>query len=120
MQQHSEPKVVQDCHQVLLWLIPQLDKLPRQRRFTLGERIENSLIEVLELLVAAAYRRDKAELLVDANRQLEVLRHLWRLAFELKGISMKSYEYGAGRLNDLGRQIGGWQRHSAGGGRAAP
>jgi hypothetical protein len=36
----SVPQVVQLCHELLLWLIPQLDKFPRARRFTLGERIE--------------------------------------------------------------------------------
>lgn len=34
------PQAVQSCHELLLWLIPQLDKFPRSRRFTLGERIE--------------------------------------------------------------------------------
>ena len=37
------PQVVQSCHELLLWLIPQLDKFPRSRRFTLGERIEAGL-----------------------------------------------------------------------------
>ena len=34
------PQAVQSCHELLLWVIPQLDKFPRVRRFTLGERIE--------------------------------------------------------------------------------
>lgn len=29
------PQAVQPCHELLLWLIPQLDKFPRSRRFTL-------------------------------------------------------------------------------------
>ncbi len=32
----SVPKAVQDCRALLLWIIPHLDKLPRNRRFTLG------------------------------------------------------------------------------------
>ena len=44
----SVPQAVQSCHELLLWLIPQLDKFPRVRRFTLGERIEAGLLEVLE------------------------------------------------------------------------
>jgi hypothetical protein len=27
------PQAVQSCHDLLLWLIPQLDKFPRVRRF---------------------------------------------------------------------------------------
>jgi hypothetical protein len=37
------PQAVQSCHELLLWLIPHLDKFPRARRFTLGERIETGL-----------------------------------------------------------------------------
>jgi hypothetical protein len=36
------PQAVQSCHELLLWLIPQLDTVPRVRRFTLGDRIEVS------------------------------------------------------------------------------
>ena len=73
------PQAVQVCHELLLWLIPLLDKFPKNRRFTLGERLESGLLKVLELLVAAAYSKDKVALLNQANRQLAVCRHLWRL-----------------------------------------
>jgi hypothetical protein len=65
------PKAVQDCHALILWLIPQLDKLPRVRRFTLGARLEDGLLEVLELVVQAAYTREKTPILQRANLKLE-------------------------------------------------
>ena len=34
------PQAIHDCHALLLWIIPQLEKFPRLRRCTLGERIE--------------------------------------------------------------------------------
>ncbi|TKB70876.1 MAG: hypothetical protein E8D52_01935 [Nitrospira sp.] len=51
MSSATVPQAVQLCHELLLWLIPQLDTFPHARRFTLGERIEDGLLEVLELLV---------------------------------------------------------------------
>ncbi|MGH8550888.1 MAG: hypothetical protein ACRERU_20265 [Methylococcales bacterium] len=39
----SLPKVVQDCHNLLIWLIPLLDNFPRNRQFTLGERLESGI-----------------------------------------------------------------------------
>jgi hypothetical protein len=36
-----------------LWYVPLLNRLPRDHRFTLGERIINSLYELLEELVSA-------------------------------------------------------------------
>ena len=106
----NTPQAVQRCHELLLWLIPQLDKFPRVRRFTLGERLETGLLEVLELLVEAAYSRSKAAMLKRANLRLEVVRHLWRLGHELSTVSTRRYEHGARLIDDLGRQIGGWLR----------
>ena len=51
----SVPQAVQSCHELLLWLIPQLDKFPRVRRFTLGERIEDGLLESRRLRVGVDY-----------------------------------------------------------------
>lgn len=106
------PQAVQACHELLLWLIPHLDKFPRLRRFTLGERLESGLLTVLESLVEAAYSREKRASLARANRQLEIARHLWRLAYELKVIPGQRYEHGARLMDDLGRQVGGWLRAS--------
>jgi hypothetical protein len=102
------PEAVQACHELIGWIIPQLDKLPRLRRFTLGERLERTL---LELLLQAAYTREKQPALQRANLRLDVARHLWRLAHELQGISTRSYAHGAGLMDDLGRQIGAWLRN---------
>lgn len=107
------PKAVQDCHELLLWIIPCLDQFPRSRRFTLGERLEQGLLQILENLVQAAFSKQKREPLSLANRRLEVCRHLWRLAFKLQTIPSKRYEHGSRLMNDLGRQIGGWLKGSA-------
>ena len=47
------PQVIDDCHELLKWLIPLLDKFPRARRFTLGERLESGLLAVLEECIDA-------------------------------------------------------------------
>lgn len=104
----STPQAVEECHALLLWMIPALDKLPRKRRFTLGERLESCLLDVLRCLVAAAYTRDKTELLQSANHQLAVARHLWRLSMELGDVPQRNYRHGAGLMLALGAQIGGW------------
>lgn len=110
MSPSNVPQAVQSCHDLLLWMIPQVDKFPRARRFTLGERVESGSLTVLELLVEAAYTHNKTALLKEANVKLEVLRHVWRLAHELKVIAIRQYEYGAKLIDELGRQIGGWLR----------
>ena len=90
----STPRAIRDCRELLPWTLPHLDKLPRNRRYTLGEKQENRVISVLESLVTAAYSKDKRALLSRANRDLEVCRHSWRLCNDFKGISGGSCEHG--------------------------
>lgn len=111
-EQSTMPKAVEDCHELLAWMIPKLDQFPRNRRFTLGERIETGLLLVLENLIQATYQKPHAAYLQAANVQLDVVRHLWRLSHTLQSISHQSYGQGAERLTGLGRQIGGWRKSS--------
>ncbi len=107
----STPAAVSGCHDLLKWLVPHLDKFPRNRRFTLGERLEQGLLDVLELLLEAAYtKKRRSESLHRANLRLGCVRHLWRLAWELGVIPQRRYAHGSGLLDDIGRQIGGWSR----------
>ena len=107
---NTTPQAVQACHALLVWVVPQLDKFPRVRRFTLGERIEHLLLELLQLLVEAAFSSAKQVPLQQANLKLEVLRHLWRASYELEALPVRRYEHGARLMDDLGRQVGGWLR----------
>ena len=102
------PQAVHSCRELLLWMIPQLDKLPKNRRYTLGEKLENRLLSVLEALVTAAFSSNKRSFLFQANRDLEVCRQLWRLCHDFRAVSHKSYEHGGKFMLDLGNQVGGW------------
>ena len=47
-----------------------------------------------------------------ANLGVEKLRRLFRLAFNLKCLDERRYEYAAERLDEIGRLIGGWRKAS--------
>ena len=112
--QDQSPQAVDACHDLIVWILPKLDLIPRQRRFTLGSRIEALLLEVLERLIQASYAQpaEKRRHLEAANTKLDLLRHLWRVAFELKAIPAKAHRFGAERMLDIGKQIGGWKKSS--------
>lgn len=107
------PKVLTRVFDFLKWGIPHIAKFPRNQRYTLGERIENKLFLLLESLVEAQYSREKIGLLKTANLEIEQLRYLFRLAFELRLIDLKTYELSAGYLVEIGFQVGGWAKQQA-------
>src|SRR3989338_6152770 len=101
------PKVITSAYDLIKWAIPHVAKLPRNQRYTLGERIENKLFGLLELLIEAQYSRDKANALKSANLGIEQMRYLFRLCHDLRLINLKTYELSSKYLISIGAQIGG-------------
>jgi hypothetical protein len=104
----SEPVVVTRMYDLVKWLVERINGFPRSQRFALGDRLETSGLDVLSLLIEAAYTRDKRDLLRRANLELQKLRYLTRLAKDLRLLSGSQYEYAARLTNDVGMQVGGW------------
>ena len=104
----SELTAITRCYDLILWLVPALDKFPRARKFSLGDRMEKLALDILELLIEAKYARVKSSMLAEANLKLEKLRFLVRLSKDLRCLGVKSYGHAAELIDDLGREVGGW------------
>jgi hypothetical protein len=55
--------IITKCYDLLMWYIPHIQKLPRNWRFVMGERIENNLYDILEDLIEAKYSRSPSKVL---------------------------------------------------------
>jgi len=85
-------------------------KYPRSHRFVLGDRSLGTAYDVLDLLVTARYRRDKAALLDEANVAVQRLRFQWRLAHDERIVSTKGFEHVTKMIDEVGRLVGGWRK----------
>lgn len=94
----------------LQWLLPAVQKLPRNYKFTLGDRMLTMGLEVLERLIEATYQRHATPALQAANLELEKLRFVLRMVFDLRLFDVRRYEYAARAIDETGRLIGGWLR----------
>ncbi len=102
----KEVNALTRTYDLLLWIIPQLEKLPKSQRYLLGDRIENRMLDIMDLIIHAVYTRDKTSFLKEANLQIEKLRYLIRLVKDLKYLSIRRYEYVSKCLNEIGSEIG--------------
>jgi len=100
--------IVSKTYDLILWVLPKLAKFPRDQRFLLGDRIETTLLDCLELLIEATYSKEKERVLRDVNLKLEKLRFLWRISRDMCYIPLRSYEFGARSINEIGKMAGGW------------
>lgn len=95
-------------YQLLLWLIPTLEKFPRSQKFTLGDHIQRDAQGVLDHLITATFTRDREQALRAANLGLERMRYGVRLAKDLRYLSFSGYEHAARGIDAVGRLVGGW------------
>ena len=101
-------------YQFLLWIGPVLEKFPKDKRFTLGDRIHVIALDILELLIEATYTRERVHHLRRANLGIEKLRFLIRLAADYKILDKNRYAFAARSLDETGRSIGAWVKaHNA-------
>jgi hypothetical protein len=71
-QVHDPAVIVTKAYDFVIWLLPKAEKFPRSYRFSIGERLEASGLDLLLHLVDAAYSSDKREPLCQAAN------HSWR------------------------------------------
>jgi len=110
----ESPVVLVKWYDLVKWFLERVDSFPKNQRFVFGQRLADRAIDVLELLVESAYSPRKADLLSRANRDIEVLRWLVRLAKDRDLFTMRQYGFACKGLTECGRMVGGWLKQSAG------
>ncbi len=108
----AEVAVVTAVHEYAAWWTLKVAKFPKDIKHSLGQRSLELVLELLETLVEAAFvpAPERPPLLASANRQVERLRHLTRLAHATAALPHESYAHASAYLDDIGKQIGGWAR----------
>lgn len=101
-------------YQFVRWLTPAVEKFPRSHKFTLGERMYQGALNVLDGLIEATYSKNAAPVLLQVNLGLEKLRFLLRLAVDLQLFDLRKHEFAARAVDEVGRLVGGWMKAKAG------
>ena len=70
----AELPIIQMTYDLILWHIPILNRLPRDHKFALGDRLIGRLYNLLEELILARYAREKLVQLEALNGELDLIR----------------------------------------------
>jgi hypothetical protein len=105
--------IIQKTYDLIKWYVPILNRLPRNHKFLLGDRITTGLYDLLENLIQARYETNKLPRLQTLNSKLDILRHQTRLLLDFELVDSRRYEYVSTLLNSVGTDLGGWikQQH---------
>lgn len=93
----------------LLWYGYYQD-LPKLHRHSLGLRIDTLFVEIIEAISAASFmaRDEKTPYVRLAARKLDALKILLMVLWETKSLNNKGYIALSIKLEEIGRNLGGW------------
>lgn len=91
----------------------QLD-FPKKDRYTLGQRCETYILEILEGIISAGQlpKEKKLAVLERASNKLDMLKVFTRLAADLNILSEKRYIVCQSYMQEIGKMLGGWIKAS--------
>ncbi len=86
--------------------------IPKTSRYTLGEKVDGLLLEIMELLYTASFlpKEQKLPYLQKSVGKLDLLKFFIQLAWEIKALDNKKYIALSEPLEEIGRMLGGWAR----------
>jgi hypothetical protein len=93
------------------WLLV-VGHIPKGQRYTIGVRIENKYLDLLESARIAYFleRERKAEQIAECVLLLDGLKYLVHIAWEAKLITHTQYASLAEKLEEIGKMFGGWRK----------
>ncbi len=107
----EEIKILPLLYDFIVWYSSKISNYPRKYKYTLGNRITDIQLNILEQIIEAKYgSKKKAHFLRRANIELEKLRFMIRLSKDLQCINLKTFENTSKQINTIGKMIGGWEK----------
>jgi hypothetical protein len=84
--------------------------LPSLKKQTIGKRVENSILLLLELLIMAKHapKAHKIAYLIKATAQAEITQFQLRILLEQKLANETTIHQTSAKLTEISRMLGGW------------
>jgi four helix bundle protein len=109
---HETP-IVQKIYDFYRELYLVVEKMPKKDKYSLGLKLQNLTLDLLEFVIEAsnAYEKEKLVSLNKATIKTDLLKVLTRLVYEIHATDQKKYLNLEEKLQEIGKMIGGWIRY---------
>ena len=117
MSLYIELPVFKKSYDLLLELYDIYNNLPKSVKYTIGEKLQKEIIKVILDIYKANSHTEKSPYILKAREHIEVIRLLIRILFDLKLIGLKRMVLINTIIEDISKQLAGWQKYSEKSGR---
>ncbi len=106
---NRQSPIFSKTYDFLLWLMNHTERFPKNERFRMARRLEDTAFNFYETLVQAARStRRQRNVLLNADLELDKLRLYMRLSHARGLTNKKQYQYASAKLVEIGKLLGGW------------
>lgn len=113
---HTQPNALSDIP-IFIKLYDYYQKLnqavtifPKIKRYTLGQKLDNTTLDIFEILFSVPFSKDKFSTLQQISIKLDLLKMLLRLSRDSQALNNKTYQGLQSILQEIGKMLGGWMR----------
>ena len=108
VQKNDEYLMLQKITDMMEYAYVALRQFPKSERYAMATDMKRCMDEILRLAIRARKRYYKKTTLEDMDIEIANLRVLIRLAYRLRFIDMQKYEVWSGKVDEIGKMLGGW------------
>ena len=112
MGQYNELPVYKATYDLLVEMFRFTKNFRREYKYTVGESLKKEKLALITLIYRANSRKDKYAVLQEARERIEVIRLFIRLLKDLKQISLKQFVLVNLQVENVSKQLTGWQHYS--------
>lgn len=106
----EDTAIYRTAYRLLLQSQPIVAQMPRTYRYDLGQRITNTLLDILTLIIEANRAHDKREALRRLQVKHEILAMLYNVGVDLQAISRRHLATLLPLIDSIGKQATGWNK----------
>ena len=98
-------------YDLLKWFCSKYDEYPKKYKYILGEKLTNTLLEMVDDITEARFRKVKGDYISSALTKSEKAKYLARLSKDMNCISIGDYEKFSISIVEIGKMLTGWQKY---------
>ena len=110
MAKYDELPVYKASYDMLLEIFRFTKEFSKEYKYSVGESLKKETMELITLIYRANSKADKRETLQSAREKIEVIRLFIRLMKDLKQISLKKFVQVNKQVENVSKQLTGWQK----------
>lgn len=104
------PACLDDAVDLAVWILKTVATFSREYKYSLGARLVDEALNLTQAVQAASFNWERLEALAEANRRVNFLNLLLRMAVEVKQISHRQHAFAMACTVSVGNQVGGWRK----------